>query len=180
LRKWFEANHSRADEVWIGFYKTGSGKPSVTWPEAVDEAICFGWIDSIRKSVDEHAYKNRFTPRRAGSTWSLVNIKKAERLTAVGLMKPAGLAAFEKRKASKSGIYSFEQEKISFSQVFLKQFKKNAKAWSFFSKQAPSYQRTATWWVMSAKKEETRESRLRQLIEVSLAGQHLKHLKRPG
>ena len=165
LRKWFEKNHSTAKEQWIGFYKRDSGRPSITWPESVDQALCFGWIDGIRKSIDETSYKIRFTPRRSGSIWSSVNIKRVEELTKSGLMTPPGLKAFEARKEYKSGIYAYEQRSAELPPAYEKLLKKNKAAWGFFQAQPAWYRKQAFWFVVSAKKEETRLKRLEQLIE---------------
>ena len=174
FRAWFEEHHHRAPELLVGFYKKGSGKPSITWPESVDQALCFGWIDGVRKSIDEDSYTIRFTPRRPGSTWSAVNIKRAHELKELGLMQPAGLAAFEKRDEKKSAIYSYEQRNSAkFSPAHEKQFRGNPKAWEFFKAQAPSYQRIATYYVASAQKEETRLKRLAKLIDISARHQRL-------
>lgn len=167
FRKWLEENHERETELLVGFYKVGSGKPSITWSQSVDEALCFGWIDGVRKSIDKDSYCIRFTPRRPKSIWSAVNIKKIEELTKLGLMQPAGIAAFAKREESKSRIYAYENEPLQFSDEFEKQFEANKKAWIFFQKQAPYYRKLATKWVMSAKQEATRESRLERLISES-------------
>lgn len=164
FRRWLVENHDKENELLVKFYKVGSGKPSMTWSQSVDEALCFGWIDGIRKSIDEDSYCIRFTPRRAKSIWSAVNIKKVGELSEKGLMQPAGLAAFAKRDESKSRIYAYENEPLKLSADFEKQFKTNEKAWAFFQKQAPYYQKTATKWVMSAKQESTRQSRLERLI----------------
>ena len=178
LRKWFAANHEKADEIWVGFYRKASGKTGITWSQAVDQALCFGWIDGVRKSVDDERYANRFTPRRPRSTWSAVNIAKVKALKKQGLMQPAGLAAFEQRDEARSRIYSFEQKNVTLGKDFEKRFKSRKGAWEFFTSQPPSYRRTATWWVMSAKKEETRLRRLGTLIEDSAAGRRIKQLAR--
>jgi uncharacterized protein YdeI (YjbR/CyaY-like superfamily) len=180
LREWFEKNHKTETEVLVGFHKVGTGKPSITWSQSVDEAICFGWIDGIRKSIDENSYTIRFTPRKPTSIWSAVNIKKVEELTRLGLMKPEGIAAFERRDDARSRMYSFEQKNIKLDISFEKKFKANKKAWKYFQSQAPYYQRTATWWVMSAKQEATRLKRLDELIRESEGGQYIKPLRRPG
>lgn len=179
-RSWLEKHHARESELLVGFHKRGSGRPSITWPESVDQALCFGWIDGVRKRVDDDSYTIRFTPRKAGSTWSSVNIKRVQELTARGLMKPAGLKAFEARSEEKSGIYSHEQKAVppALSAGYEKTLKANKKAWSFFQAQAPWYQRAAIHWVMSAKKEETRLKRLNTLVEDSENGRTLKHLTR--
>jgi uncharacterized protein YdeI (YjbR/CyaY-like superfamily) len=167
FRRWLEENHEKETELVVGFYKVDSGKASMTWSEAVDQALCFGWIDGVRRKVDGESYSNRFTPRRANSNWSAVNIKKVEELTAKGLMKPAGIAAFEKRKEEKSAIYAYENERKQFSEEFEKQFKANEKAWNFFEKQANWYKKQMTGWVMTAKQEATRVRRLEKLISES-------------
>ena len=170
FRKWLQKNHKTESELLVGFYKVGSGKPSMTWSQSVDEALCFGWIDGVRKSIDEDRYQIRFTQRRPGSNWSAVNIKKIEELTKKGLMQPAGLAAFEKRTENKSRVYSFEREKAELTKDFIRQFKANKKAWEYFQALAPSYRKISTHWVMSAKQESTRIKRLNQLISDSEAG----------
>ena len=154
----------------VGFYKVGSGKPSMTWPQSVDEALCFGWIDGVRKSIDKESYKIRFTQRKPTSIWSAINIKKIEELKKQGLMRPAGLASFEKRKESKSRIYSYEKDKVALTQTFKIQFKANKKAWLYFQSLAPSYRKVSTHWVMNAKQETTRLKRLNQLISESATG----------
>jgi len=168
FRAWLEAHHDKFQELFVGFYKKSSGKPSITWPESVDEALCFGWIDGVRKSIDETSYMIRFTPRRQTSTWSSINIKRVQALTKMKLMHPAGLKAFAARSAKKSGIYAYEQRKgARFTAQQEKRFCENKSAWEFFRSQAPWYQRVTTWWVISAKKEETKRKRLSLLIEHS-------------
>ena len=130
FRKWLQKNHDKAKEIYVGFYKKGSGKSGITWPEAVDEALCFGWIDGIRKSIDEKSYTNRFTPRKPTSNWSAINIKKIGELTQKGLMHPAGIAAFEKRKEEKSRIYSYEKDAAELPAAYQRLFRKNKKAWN--------------------------------------------------
>ena len=164
FRKWLEENHASKSELIVGFYKVGTGKASMNWSEAVDQALCFGWIDGVRRRVDEESYSNRFTPRRPNSNWSAVNIAKVAELTEKGLMMPAGIAAFEKRKENKSRVYVYENEAKQFSVEFEKRFKKNKKAWEFFGSQANWYKKHMTGWVMSAKQEATRERRLEKLI----------------
>ena len=173
LRKWFESNHSRTSELWMGFYKKGSGKKSVTYHEALDEALCFGWIDGIRKSMDADSFAQRFTPRRPRSIWSNVNVAKVEKLIADGRMTEAGLAEFEKRSAARTGIYSFEREAAAFPSAHVRKFKADRKAWEFFQSQPPYYRKLATGWVVSARREETRDKRLKQLIEDSSAQRRL-------
>lgn len=177
LRKWFEKNHDRLSEQWVGFYKKGSGRPSITWPESVDEALCFGWIDGVRKSIDDESYKIRFTPRKKTSTWSAVNIKRVGELVELGLMHPSGLAAFERREEKRSRIYSYEQGDVDLDPHYLRQFKRNKKAWAFFESQPPSYRKTATHWVIRAKQESTRLKRLGTLIEDSAAQLRVAHLR---
>ncbi|MEP6636551.1 MAG: YdeI/OmpD-associated family protein [Acidobacteriota bacterium] len=167
LRKWFEKNHDKEAELWVGFYKKDSGKPSITWPESVDEALCFGWIDGIRKSVDEVSYKIRFTPRRAQSVWSAVNIKRVAELSEQKRMRPTGEKAFGARMENRSGIYAYEQRKPELPAPYEKKMRKNKAAWEFFHSQPPSYRKLATWWVVSARKDETRLKRLEKLIEES-------------
>lgn len=165
FRKWLEKHHASATEQWVGFYKKGSGRPSITWPESVDQALCFGWIDGIRKSIDDESYKIRFTPRRSGSIWSAVNIKRVAELTKDGIMSPTGLKAFEARKEYKSGIYSYEQRSAELPPAYERELKKNKAAWEFFHAQPAWYRKQVFWWVVSAKKEETRLKRLEKLIE---------------
>jgi uncharacterized protein YdeI (YjbR/CyaY-like superfamily) len=178
---WLEEHHQKHDELWVGFYKVGSGKPSVTWPEAVDGALCFGWIDGVRKRLDESRYVIRFTPRRPKSIWSAVNIKRVPELSILGLMRPPGLRAFERRTGNRSEIYAYEQRKgAALGGAYEKQFRANKKAWSFFETHPAWYRRTATWWVISAKREETRLKRLAQLIEDCAHQRTIAQLKRPG
>lgn len=167
FRRWLEENHDKESELIVGFYNIKSGKPTMTWSEAVDQALCFGWIDGVRRKVDEESYSNRFTPRRASSNWSAVNIEKVRVLTEKSLMKPSGIAAFEKRKESKSAIYAYETELKQFSAEFENLFKSNEKAWEFFEKQANWYKKQMINWVMTAKQEATREKRLGKLIAES-------------
>jgi uncharacterized protein YdeI (YjbR/CyaY-like superfamily) len=178
-RAWLEQHHEHEREFWVGFYKKASGRPSITWPEAVDQALCFGWIDGVRKSIDDVSYMNRFTPRKSRSTWSAVNVARVEELTRLGLMRPAGLAAFAARSDQKTAIYAYEQENPLLDAEFEQTFRTNDRAWRFFNAQAPWYQRTATWWVMSAKREETRRKRLATLIEESDQGRRVAQLSRP-
>ena len=178
LRKWYKTNHKKNSELWIGLYKKDSGKPSVTYPQALDEALCFGWIDGIRKKINEEVYTIRFTSRKPKSYWSAVNIKKANALIKSGKMEQAGLKEFEKRDKEKSGSYSFERANVKLTTAFEKKFKSNKKAWKFFQSSPPSYQKPATWWVMSAKQEETRLKRLQQLISDSENGLKIKPMRR--
>jgi len=178
LRKWLKAHHATAQELLVGFYKRDSGKPSITWPESVDEALCVGWIDGIRKRVDESSFTIRFTPRKPGSIWSAVNIKRVEKLSEAGLMQPAGLAAFAKRKEARSAVYAYEQRGKGLSAEYEQKLKANRKAWAFYQAQPPWYQRTSAWWVISAKREETRLKRLEQLIDDSARGRTIRSLTR--
>ncbi len=165
FRKWLAANHDSAAELIVGFYKKDSGKASITWPESVDQALCFGWIDGIRRSIDDVSYSIRFTPRRPRSIWSAVNIKRANELTEQGLMQPAGLKAFEARKENRSGIYGYEQRSAELPAEYEKKLKQNSKAWKFFHAQPPGYRKLMQWRIVSAKKEETRRKRLQTLID---------------
>lgn len=179
FRAWLEKNHDKSQELWVGYYKKGSGKPSITWPESVDEALCFGWIDGIRKGLDELSYTIRFTPRKPRSTWSAVNIKRARQLIDLGLMHPAGWRAYEARSDEKSAIYSYEQRHAGkLDPGYERQFKANGKAWEYFQAQPPSYRKAAIWWVISAKKEDTRQKRLARLIEDSQNGRTIPPLTR--
>ena len=180
-RAWLARHHATAPELLVGFYKRGTGRPSITWPESVDHALCYGWIDGVRKSLGAESYTIRFTPRRPGSTWSRINLKRVEDLEALGLMQPAGRAAHAARTAAKSGIYSYEQRahaRLTPEQE--RTFKRNRKAWTYFQAEAPWYRRTATFWVASAKREETRAKRLATLIADSAAGRRIGPLERPG
>ena len=179
FRAWLRANHKSAREQWVGFYRKASGRPSITWPESVDEALCVGWIDGLRKGIDETSYMIRFTPRRARSTWSAVNIARVAELTRQKRMRPAGTIAFQDRVEAKSGIYAYEQRQTAaFSDDLEKLFRANAKAWNFFRAQPAWYRKTSTWWVISAKKEETQARRLRALIQDSASGCVIRELKR--
>jgi len=170
---WLEKNHAAATELWVGFYKKDSGKPSITWPESVDQALCVGWIDGIRKGVDEISYQIRFTPRRRGSIWSAINIKRAKELVRQKQMRPIGLKAFAARIENKSGIYSYEQRSTELCEPYANLLKKNKAAWNFVEKQQPSYRKMIGWWIISAKKEETRMARLGKLISESAKGKRL-------
>ncbi|MCB1023463.1 MAG: YdeI/OmpD-associated family protein [Acidobacteria bacterium] len=173
FRKWLEKNHEKELELIVGFHRVDTGKKCMTWSESVDQAICFGWIDGIRRKIDGESYSIRFTPRKPRSNWSAVNIKKVEELTAKGLMKPAGNAAFRKRDEKRSRIYSYEREHAKFTPAQLKEFKTNKNAWTFFSNQPPYYKKMITYWVVSAKREATRKSRLEKLIKASESGERL-------
>ncbi|MEY5047953.1 MAG: hypothetical protein RLZZ175_1312 [Bacteroidota bacterium] len=177
LRQWFIDNHQTETELIVGYYKKGVDKQTITWSDSVDEAICFGWIDGVRKSIDEISYQIRFTPRKVTSIWSIVNIDKVERLKKQNLMFPSGIAAFEKRKEDKSIIYSFEQNVVELPSNFEELFRANPKAWDFFTKQAPSYQKTAIWKIISAKLEATKIRKLHQLITDSENERKIKELR---
>lgn len=177
---WLEKNHESATELWVGFYRKDSGKRSITWPESVDEALRFGWIDGIRKTVDDVSYVIRFTPRKPTSVWSRVNIAKVEALIAANRMAPAGLAAYARRTPERSGIYSFEREHATFDAECERAFRRNKVAWKFFEAQPPGYRRLATFYVTSAKKQETRARRLAALIECSAKGQRIGMLAKPA
>lgn len=179
-RAWLEEHHADTEELWVGLYKRDSGRPSITWPEAVDGALCFGWIDGLRKSIDDISYKIRFTPRKPRSVWSAVNVKRASELSNTGLMHPAGLAAFQKCDEKRSAIYSYEQRKrAKLPAGYESKFRINPDAWAFFHAQPPGYQRICSWWVISAKKEETRLKRLAALIEHSAHQRKIPALSRP-
>ncbi len=170
-RRWLEDHHAEAQELWVGFYKKSSGRPSITWPQAVDEALCFGWIDGLRKSIDETRYRIRFTPRRARSIWSNVNIGRARALSDLGLMAPAGLKAFQARTEARSAIYLYEQRGVArLGPAYEKKLKADRKAWAFFQSKPPGYRRLAIWYVISAKQEQTRLRRLARLIADSRSG----------
>jgi len=174
FRAWLAGNHANAEELLVGFHKKGSGKPSIDWPQSVDEALCFGWIDGVRRSLGEESYTIRFTPRRAGSTWSSVNIKRVAVLKRLRRMQPAGLAAFERRSADRSAIYAYEQRasaKLDAAEIRL--FKGKPDAWAFFDGLAPSYRQKALYWVTSARKPETRKARLERLIGMAVRKQKL-------
>ncbi len=179
FRAWLEKHHADAQELLVGFYKKDSGKPSITWPESVDQALCFGWIDGVRKRVDDVSYTIRFTPRKARSIWSAVNIARVKELEKLGLMQPAGRKAFQARAEDKSVVYAYEQKQDArLTAPYEKRLKANKKAWAFFQAQAPWYQRSASWWVVSAKQEQTREKRLATLIEDSENGRTLRQFTR--
>jgi uncharacterized protein YdeI (YjbR/CyaY-like superfamily) len=179
FRAWLERHHESHGELIVGFHRKGSGRPSITWPEAVDQALCFGWIDGVRRRIDDSSYSIRFTPRKARSTWSAVNVERMKELVAAGLVAPAGLAAFERRADDHTAIYSYEQRKNAQLEPDQEQrLCADHRAWAFFEAQPPSYRRAAIHWVTSAKKPETRERRLVQLVECSAAGQAVPPLAR--
>src|SRR5712691_12176767 len=173
FRKWLETHHATDRELWVMFYKKGSGKSGIGYKEAVDEALCFGWIDGIKKRVDEASYTHRFTPRRRGSIWSAINLKRMKELIANGVVSTVGLETYERRDPKKAGLYSFENRPQTFDAAIEKTFRANARAWTFFLAQPPGYRKVCTFFVMSAKKEETRLRRLEVLMNVSSKGHRL-------
>lgn len=172
-RRWLDRHHATVAAVWVGYHKRATQTPSMTWPESVDEALCYGWIDGVRKRIDDHRYVIRFTPRRPRSIWSSINIRRVEALIRDGRMLPPGRAAFEAREAARSGIYSFEQKPQALSAEYEARLRASRKAWAFFESQPPWYRRTSSFWVMSAKREETRLRRLETLIRDSAAGRRI-------
>lgn len=178
LRAWLQQNHGTATDLWVRLYRKGSGRPSITWPELVDQLLCFGWIDGVRKSLDDESYVIRVTPRRRGSIWSAVNLRRVPELEAAGLMQPAGLEAYAQRDEKKQQQYSFEREHIALADAYEAEFRQDAEAWAFFQRQPPSYRKPATLWVMSAKKPETRLRRLRTLIGDSANRLRIRPLRR--
>jgi uncharacterized protein YdeI (YjbR/CyaY-like superfamily) len=180
FRAWLERHHEDEAELWVGFWRASSGKGGVTWSQAVDEALCFGWIDGVRKSVDDDSYANRFTPRTARSTWSAVNVRRAQELIEAGRMTPAGLRAFEARREDRSGVYSYEQRSVDLPEPYAAQLNANEAARDFFESRPASYRKAAMWWVVSAKKEETRQRHLATLIDDSAHGRTIAPLTRPA
>lgn len=180
LHKWLKKNHAKERELWVGFYKKNASKKGITYAEALDEVLCFGWIDGIRKSVDQIRYSIRYTPRKPRSIWSAVNIKRAAELKKMGLMQPRGLKAFDNRDERRTNMYSFEQKNVRLGPSFETKFRQNHRAWSYFKSQAPWYQKTASWWVISARQEGTRHRRLETLIKDSGDGRRIKQLMRPA
>jgi uncharacterized protein YdeI (YjbR/CyaY-like superfamily) len=179
LRAWLEEHHESASELLVGFHKKGSGKPSITWPESVDQALCFGWIDGVRRSLGDDAYTIRFTPRKPSSTWSAVNVERMRELIEEGRVRPAGLAAFARRSDDRTAIYAYEQRKTAqLPDEYEARLRADAAASEFFDAQPPSYRRAAAYWVTSAKREATRERRLAQLIEDSANGRRIGPLTR--
>jgi len=176
FRKWLDKNHAGVTELWVAFYKRESGRASITWPEAVDEALCYGWIDGVRKSVDDISYTIRFTPRKAASIWSMVNIRRVNQLIELGRMMPPGSRAFESRDEEKARKYSYENRPRKLGEAYEKKFRARKKAWEFYQEQASWYRRTSCFWVVSAKQEETRLRRLEQLIACSAKAERLPQL----
>lgn len=175
---WLEKHHENHDQQWVGFYKKASGRASMTWPEAVDEALCFGWIDGLRKTIDADSYKIRFTPRKPRSNWSAVNIRRMQELAREGRLRPAGRKAFKRRAPERSGIYAYENRKSAvLGRALEKKFRSNRAAWHFFQGQPASYRQTAIWWVVSAKKAETQQSRFETLMADSETKRKIKPLR---
>jgi uncharacterized protein YdeI (YjbR/CyaY-like superfamily) len=180
FRAWLERHHASAGELLVGFHKRGSGRPSMTWTESVDQALCFGWIDGVRRRIDDTSYSIRFTPRKPRSTWSAVNVKRMKELIEQGLVAPAGLAAFERRSDDRTAIYSHEQRRdAKLEPDQQRRLEADERARAYFESRPPSYRRAAIHWVTSAKKPETRERRLSQLIECSAAGRPVPPLRWP-
>ncbi|HET9473392.1 MAG TPA: YdeI/OmpD-associated family protein [Steroidobacteraceae bacterium] len=174
FRAWLAANHAKRSELLVGFYKKSAGRPSIDWPQSVDEALCYGWIDGIRRSLGEESYTIRFTPRRPGSIWSSINIRRVAALKRVGRMQPAGLAAFARRSRDRSAVYAYEQRaSATLAAAELRVFKANRAAWQYFSSLAPSYRHKALYWITSSRKPETRRSRLERLIAMATKKQKL-------
>jgi uncharacterized protein YdeI (YjbR/CyaY-like superfamily) len=181
LRAWFEAHHADSDELLLGYWKKSAGNDGgVSYREAVDEALCWGWIDGVRRSIDEQRHAQRFTPRRKRSIWSNFNIARFQELEAAGRVTPAGREAFEARSPERSGVYSFEQGEIDLDEQMLAEFKQQEAAWAYWQRAPRSYRKPATWWVVSAKRDETKQKRLAQLIECSARGVKVPLLRRPG
>ena len=180
LRAWFEANHESATDLWVGYHRKSTGRPTIAWQDLVDQELCFGWIDSVRYSLGDDRSAQRVTPRRKGSIWSAVNIRRFQALEKMGLVHPSGRAAFEKRDEARSRVYSYENRPQALDAESEKAFRKHGKAWAFYEKQAPSYKRTAAYWVRSAKRDETRKRRLTLLIESSSRGARLPQFVSPS
>lgn len=178
FRRWLKKNHRSESELLVGFHKRASGEPSITWPESVDEALCFGWIDGVRRSLDERRYTIRFSPRQERSIWSAINIKRAQELLETGRMRKAGRDAFERRREDRSRRYAYEQEGAKLGADYERRMKASPEAWAHYSAQPAWYRRTTAWWVMSAKKEETRAKRLERLIADSAQGEWIGPLRR--
>jgi len=173
FRDWLRKNHKSESELWVGYYKKATGLPSMTWSESVDQALCYGWIDGLRKSIDDKSYRIRFTPRKPKSNWSAVNIEKVAELKRKGLMRKAGIAEFEKRVKKKSGVYTYEQASIQFDKIYSAQLKKNKEAWNYFQNSPLGYRKQVVRWIMTAKRDNTRQRRLELLIIHSAVGEKL-------
>ena len=180
LRSWLEENHAIADQAWIGYWKKSSGRGGLTYSESVDEALCFGWIDGLTRGIDDDRYATRFTPRRKGSIWSNVNVKRVGELIASGRMGDAGMVAFEARRADRTGVYAQDMESVEFPVDLEARFRTHEQAWEFWLKQPPGYRRQMTWWVISAKRDETRQRRMDALIEEHAAGRRIDQQHLPG
>ena len=179
FRRWLEAHHGEADELWVGFHRVATGRPSLTWAESVDEALCYGWIDGLRKRVDEERFAIRFTPRRKRSIWSAVNIARIPVLEAEGRMRDPGRRAFEARDDARSRVYAYERAEASLDAAMERRFREDAAAWAFWEAQPPGYRRVISHWVTSAKRDDTRTRRLEQLIAESRAGRRVGQFERP-
>ena len=177
FRDWLAQHHATADELLVGYYKKDSGKLSITWPESVDQALCFGWIDGIRRRIDDISYSIRFTPRRPRSVWSAINIKRAEVLQREGQMQPAGLKAYRARQENRSGIYSYEQRSANLEAPYDQLLKEHKAAWTFFQAQPAFYRKAVCWWIVSAKKEQTRLKRLEKLMNCSAQGERIPEMR---
>ena len=173
LRRWLKSNHAKSTELWVGMYRKDTGKGGIDYKQALDEALCYGWIDGIRKKLDDESFATRFTPRKPTSIWSNVNVAHVERLTKEKRMMPPGIAAFEKRTPERTAVYSFEREQAELEPAMVKEFKKNQAAWKFFSAQPPYYRRLGAWYILSAKRDETRKKRLAMLIAASAKGKRI-------
>jgi uncharacterized protein YdeI (YjbR/CyaY-like superfamily) len=181
FRAWLEEHHATASELWVGLYKKGSGRPSITWPEVVDEALCFGWIDGVRRSIDDERYMNRLTPRKPNSNWSAVNVRRVEELTKQRRMRAAGLKAFRQRRQVATATPTYEERySVRLDPAFERRFRARKQAWSWFQNQPDGYRAAARHWVMSAKKPETRERRLTTLVEDSANGRRIPPLRSAG
>lgn len=180
FRAWLEEHHADADELLVGFWKKGSRRPSITWPESVDEALCFGWIDGVRRRIDDEGYSIRFTPRKPSSTWSAVNVARVAELVGAGRMRAAGEAAFAARTEKRSATYSYEQGDVAFTPEQEAELRRDPAAWEFFSAQPASYRKAVTWWVLSAKRAETRTRRLQVLAEHNAARRRLAQFTPPA
>ncbi len=179
FRRWLAEHHAQRDDLVVGFHKRATGRPTLTWSESVDEALCFGWIDGVRHRIDDDRYTIRFTPRKPTSIWSAINVAKIAALTKAGKVMPAGAKAFAARRTERTAIYSFERaQAATLAPADQRRFEANRAAWAYFSAQAPWYRRTAYHWVVSAKREETRAKRLDTLITDSAAGRPIKQLRR--
>jgi len=177
FRTWLEQHHDRETELWIGYYRKSVAKTSMTYKEAVDEALCFGWIDGVGRRIDDEVHANRFTPRTKRGTWGAVNVARMAELTAAGRVHPAGTRAFEARTADNTGIYSYENRPAELPDAYLAQLRADAAAWGWWQAQTAGYRRAATWWVVSAKQEATRDRRLATLIDDCVAGRMIKSMR---